>query len=132
MFERIDIGIKTFLRDSQLFNSIDGIQRNYPGARMIIADCGDLTEEKDSFYAQITREGHIVLDLPFDAGFGVMSNAIAAASTRPYLLIASDDFEFNENKIALCQISFFPLRLMKYIFILDPKQLSEKIQRALW
>lgn len=97
MFERIDIGIKTFLRDSQLFNSIDGIQRNYPGARMIIADCGDLTEEKDSFYAQITREGHIVLDLPFDAGFGVMSNAIAAASTRPYLLIASDDFEFNEK-----------------------------------
>ena len=100
MFERIDIGIKTFLRDSQLFNSIDGIQRNYPGARMIIADCGDLTEEKDSFYAQITREGHIVLDLPFDAGFGVMSNAIAAASTRPYLLIASDDFEFNEKAAA--------------------------------
>ena len=35
------------------------------------------------------------------------------------------DFEFNKNKIALCQIGFFPMRKFKYIFVLDPKFLSD-------
>jgi hypothetical protein len=95
MFENISIGIKTFLRDEQLFNTVDAIRTNLPGAQMIIADCGDMTEAKDGLYAELEREGHIHIDLPFDAGFGRMSNAIARDLERPYLLVGSDDFDFS-------------------------------------
>ena len=99
MFENISIGIKTFLRDQQLFNTIHAIRENLPGAQMIIADCGDMTEEKDSFYAELERAGHIHIDLPFDSGFGVMSNAIADRLERPLLLMGSDDFDFSPIEV---------------------------------
>ena len=68
---------------------------------MIIADCGEMCEQKDSFYAELTREGHIHIDLPFDAGFGVMSNAIVDRLERPYLLMGSDDFDFSTLEVNL-------------------------------
>lgn len=91
---QVSIGIRTFLRDGKLFAAIDGIQKTMPEVKMIIADCGDMTEEKDSFYASLIREGHTVLHLDFDAGFGATSNKIVDALDRPYLLIGSDDFDF--------------------------------------
>ena len=97
MFETIDIGIKTFLRDSCLFNAIEGIRTNFPVARMIIVDDGDQTEEKDSIYGDLHRAGHITDVMPFDSGFGAKSNQIAFLSSRPYLLIGSDDFEFDKK-----------------------------------
>jgi hypothetical protein len=99
MFEKISIGIKTFLRDEQLFNTIHAIQDNLSNAKMIIADCGDHTEEKDGVYADLAREGHHTIQLPFDAGFGAMSNAIADVLDRPYLLIGSDDFDFSTQDV---------------------------------
>lgn len=95
MFEKIAIGVKTFLRDECLFNTIQAIRTNLPGAKMIIADCGDHTEEKDGIYADLAREGHHTIQLPFDAGFGAMSNAIVGVLDRPYFLIGSDDFDFS-------------------------------------
>lgn len=95
MFENISIGIKTFLRDEQLFNTIQAVRTNLPGAQLIVADCGDPTEEKDGIYADLERAGHKTIQLDFDAGFGAMSNAIAGALQRPYLLIGSDDFDFS-------------------------------------
>lgn len=95
MFEKIDIGIKTFLRDEKLFHAIQGIQKNFSNARMVIVDDGDQTEEKDAIYSDLTRAGHVTDVLPFDSGFGKKSNRIAYLSTRPYLLIASDDFVFD-------------------------------------
>lgn len=97
MFEKIDIGIKTFLRDEQLFHAIQGIKTNFPGARMVIVDDGEMTEEKDGVYTDLERAGHITDNLNFDSGFGRKSNRIVELSTRPYLLIASDDFEFDEE-----------------------------------
>lgn len=35
------------------------------------------------------------------------------------------DFEFNEKSIALCQISFFPHRDDKYIFVVDPNDFNQ-------
>jgi hypothetical protein len=101
MFNDIAIGIKTFLRDPQLFQVIDSIGRNLPGAKMIIADCGDHTEEKDGIYADLAREGHHTIQLPFDAGFGAMSCAIADALDRDYLLVGSDDFDFSTYEARL-------------------------------
>jgi hypothetical protein len=34
------------------------------------------------------------------------------------------DFEFNQRKIALCQVGFFPIRKYKYIFVCDPNMFS--------
>jgi hypothetical protein len=98
MFSKISIGIKTFLRDEQLFNTIHAIQDNLPNAQMIIADCGDHTEEKEGVYADLARDGHHTIQLPFDAGFGAMSNAIVDVLDRPYLLIGSDDFDFSTEE----------------------------------
>jgi hypothetical protein len=99
MFQDIAIGIKTFLRDEQLFNTIHAVKTNLPGAQLIIADCGDHTEEKDGVYADLEREGHKTIQLPFDSGFGVMSCAIAAALDRDYLLVGSDDFDFSTQEV---------------------------------
>lgn len=41
------------------------------------------------------------------------------------------DFEFNQRKIALCQIGFFTLRKYKYIFIYDPILLTSQQQNLL-
>ena len=91
----ISIGIKTFLRDDKLYNTINAIGHTLPDVRLIIADCGDHTEEKEGVYTDLRREGHTIIHLPFDAGFGAMSNAIADAVQTPYLLVGSDDFNFH-------------------------------------
>jgi hypothetical protein len=101
MFRDIAIGIKTFLRDECLFNTIQAVRTNLGVAQMIIADCGDHTEEKDGIYADLEREGHKTIQLPFDAGFGAMSCAIVDASDREYLLIGSDDFDFSTYEARL-------------------------------
>ena len=90
----VTISIKTFLRDDKLFNAVREIRRTMPDARMIIADDGEMTEEKGGLYAELIREGHQVLVLPFDSGFGLKSNLVADALQTPYILIASDDFDF--------------------------------------
>lgn len=100
MFEKIDIGIKTFLRDEQLFRAISGIETNFSDARMIIADDGETTDEKERLYERLRQRGHIVDILLFDSGFGKKSNRIVELSyrhpIRPYILIGSDDFVFDD------------------------------------
>lgn len=99
---KISIGIKTFLRDDKLFNTINAIDTNLPGAQMIIADDGYITAEKKVIYDGLVQFGHKVIHMPsFDAGFGAKSNAIAKALERPYLLIGSDDFDFSGPDVRL-------------------------------
>jgi hypothetical protein len=95
MFDKIAVGIKTFLRDEKLFNVINAVDRYMPEAQMIIADCGEGSEAKTVIYHGMEAYGHKIIRLPFDAGFGAMSNAIATELKRNYLLIASDDFDFD-------------------------------------
>lgn len=100
-FSRIAVGIKTFLRDTHLFNAVKGIQKNMPNALMIIVDDGYTTplfSMKRSAYENLSHNGHLIHILPFDSGFGAKSNLMAAIfledSSRDYLLIGSDDFDF--------------------------------------
>lgn len=95
---KVTIGIKTFLRDPLLFHTIVSIRKNLPEVKMIIADDGEMTEEKDGIYADIIREGHQVVLCPFDSGFGYKSNRIAKALQTEYLLIGSDDFDFSPSE----------------------------------
>src|ERR1700677_135986 len=92
---KISIGIKTFLRDAKLYNTIQAIRDTMPEVKMIISDCGEMNEEKDGIYADLERAGHKIIHLPFDAGFGAMGNSIIDALDTDFLLIAADDFDFN-------------------------------------
>src|SRR5690606_30561562 len=47
-----------------------------------------------------------------------------ARSTENKKLYSGVDFEFNERRIALCQIAFFPRRINKFIWIFDPNSLD--------
>jgi hypothetical protein len=96
---KVSVGIKTFLRNSKLINTIDAISRTMPDAKMIIADCGDHTSEKNKIYADLLCLGHQIIQMDFDAGFGAMSNAIAGRVDTPYLLIGSDDFNFDPPSV---------------------------------
>jgi len=99
MLNKVSIAIRTFLRDAQLFYTIDAIRRNLPEVQMIICDCGDHNEEKEGIFADLQREGHVCIQLPFDAGFGSMGNAIADRLERPLLLMGSDDFDFSTVEV---------------------------------
>jgi len=94
VFEKIAVGIKTFLRDAKLFKAIEGIRTNMPGAQIIVADDGVRTDEKYNLYSDLVLCGHKVGVFSFDSGFGFKSNQIVNMLDRPYLLIGSDDFDF--------------------------------------
>jgi len=96
----VSILIKTFLRDTYLFEAINGIRETMPEARMIIIDDGEPTHHKSIVYGQLVAAGHVVVEMPFDSGFGAKSNAaISLAQERPYLLIGSDDFDFRPRSV---------------------------------
>lgn len=96
----VSIMIKTFLRDPYLFEAIAGIRETMPEIRMIVVDDGEPNHHKSIFYGQLVAAGHVVVEMPFDSGFGAKSNAaIALAQERPYLLIGSDDFDFRPRSV---------------------------------
>jgi hypothetical protein len=96
-FNKITVGIRTFLRDEHLVVAVQGILANMPGAQIIIADDGWMTPEKSLFYQNLRNWGHIASHLYFDVGFGFKSNCIVQSNIRPYLLIGSDDFDFTQD-----------------------------------
>jgi len=100
-FDRIAVGIKTFLRDDKLFHTINHVRRNLPDAQLMIADDGEMTEEKESLYAELIQEGHKVFILPFDSGYGAKSNKIIDNLQRDFLLVGSDDFDFSPASVSL-------------------------------
>lgn len=95
-FSKVSVGIKTFLRDDLLWNCIVNIPNCLPQATMIIADDGHIDSSKNYEYSRLNRRGHKVITLNFDSGFGKKSNEIVSVLDTPYLLIASDDFDFSD------------------------------------
>jgi GT2 family glycosyltransferase len=97
----VSILLKTFLRDEKLFRSISDIRKNMSDLHMIIVDDGEQTEEKSEIYYDLIRDGHTIIILPFDSGFGAKSNAGIQALVRPMLLISSDDFNHSPASVKL-------------------------------
>lgn len=91
---KVSILVKTFLRDLHLYDALIAITKTLPECKMIVVDDGDMSVRKRDVYKAMRENGHTVIELPFDEGFGVKSNAGAAACDTPYLLIGSDDFNF--------------------------------------
>lgn len=105
MLERVSLGIKTFIRDRHLSNTIETVTRTLPEVQMIIADDGYETDFKNEVYEYLEcsyiyeSQKHKVIKLPFDSGFGKKSNNIVQSFQREYLLIGSDDFDFDPPSV---------------------------------
>lgn len=96
-FEKVEILIKTIMRNGYLFRTINAIEEFLPGARMVIVDDGIADHVKTVRYAELQARGHCVLILPYDSGFGAKSNSAIPHYKRKYVLIASDDFKFDKD-----------------------------------
>jgi hypothetical protein len=84
-----------------------------------------IRHKHQKFYAvKVDSDISLLLLLTYSIFYFIDNIYLLSKKPNSKLMIGLD-FEFNANKIALCQISFFPLKRMKYIFILDPKQLSD-------
>jgi hypothetical protein len=89
--------IKTFLRDGYLFDCMAGIENNLPEVKMVIIDDGHPTLLKDLLYDRLRKAGHVCEYVPYDSGFGEKSNIAIQYYDRPYVLIASDDFDLSDS-----------------------------------
>jgi hypothetical protein len=96
---RVTILIKTFLRDAHLLETIDAIQARLPEVQMLIVDDGNEAYLKGNYYHRLRKQGHVVVEMPFDSGFGAKSNEAIRQCERPYLLIGSDDFDFRPASV---------------------------------
>jgi hypothetical protein len=96
---KVCVLIKTFLRDGYLFDCVAGLEKRFPEIKMVIADDGRPNARKSNLYGRLRAHGHTVLELPFDVGFGAKANAAIPYFDRPYVLIGSDDFNFDDDTL---------------------------------
>jgi hypothetical protein len=96
---RVCILIKTFLRDGYLFRCLEGIEKQFPDVKIVLVDDGWESAKKISLYATMREQGHSCNWLPFDSGFGAKANTGIIFCDRPYVLIASDDFDFSHPDV---------------------------------
>lgn len=96
-FRDVCVLVKTFMRDGFMLRTLEGIKETMPSAKIVLVDDGREASFKISYYAKLRRQGHVANWLPFDSGFGAKANAGVLHCDRPYVLIASDDFNFDEK-----------------------------------
>jgi hypothetical protein len=94
--------IKTFLRDGYLLACLEGLEKHFPDATTVVVDDGREDRLKITKYAAMRERGDAVLWMTFDSGFGAKANEAMKyiRENRPdleYVLIGSDDFEFDVN-----------------------------------
>lgn len=97
--DRVCILVKTFLRDGYLHQSLKGIQQNLPECKIVIVDDGMESRIKIAKYAELRRQGHSTVWLPFDSGFGAKANVGLSFCDREYVLVGSDDFDFSDPSV---------------------------------
>jgi hypothetical protein len=91
---KIAVMVKTGFRDLYLFETLLMLQHQLSGVQIIVVDDGPQTQAKSNVYAGLIQRGHCVEVVPLDSGFGYKSNWAIESNTRPYLLVAADDFDF--------------------------------------
>jgi GT2 family glycosyltransferase len=95
----VAIGIKTFMREKNLFKVIESIEKFFPYPyRLYIADdSGSMSEEKEYLYQKLAIRGHVIIRLPFNGGISVGRNAIIHRATEKYVLIMDDDIGLTDS-----------------------------------
>ena len=94
---KVCVLIKTFYRDGFLFEAVKGIEKRLPDVKMVVVDDGFETPQKIALAGRLRRQGHQWLHLPRDSGFGAKANVGVKVCDRPYVLIGSDDFNFEDR-----------------------------------
>ena len=95
----VAIGIKTFLREKTLFETLDAIEKYFPYPyRIYIADDGGTTDEKEYRYQKLEVGGHVVIRLPFNCGISVGRNEILKKFTEDHLLLMDDDIVLQDRE----------------------------------
>jgi GT2 family glycosyltransferase len=84
--------IKTFLRDQFCVNCVSTLRQHYPGIRIMVADDGHFTSEKESRLRDLGVEKYI--RLPWNSGLSVGRNVLIDACTTPFFLLGDDDFSY--------------------------------------
>jgi GT2 family glycosyltransferase len=82
----------TFLRDSYLFNCVHSLKQSYPDIRILVADDGHTSDEKEQQLAALGVERYI--RLPFNVGLAVKRNALLTLVSTPFILVGDDDFTY--------------------------------------
>lgn len=98
---KICVLVKTFLRDQYLYRCLQGIEKMMPEVKIVVVDDGYHEKFKETaFYSRLRTLGHVCIWLPFDSGFGAKANAaIPYFKDHQYVLIASDDFDFEDVRV---------------------------------
>lgn len=97
-FGKISVLIKTFKRDGYLLRCVRGVTHWMPQAKLVVVDDGHESSFKITWYSMLRKMGHIIAWLPFDSGFGAKANCgVGHSSSRPYVLVGSDDFDFDQK-----------------------------------
>jgi glycosyltransferase involved in cell wall biosynthesis len=66
----------TFLRDEYLFNCIRSLKQHYPNIRILVADDGHISDEKERALTDLGVERYV--RLPFNVGLPAKRNALLA------------------------------------------------------
>jgi len=96
---RVCVMVKTFLRDGFLFACLDGLEKNFADCKIVVVDDGYEDGKKITRAADLRSKGHSWDVLPFDSGFGAKANRAIDHCDREYVLIASDDFNFDDPAV---------------------------------
>lgn len=99
-FDRVDVMVKTFLRDGMMRKCCKGIEQYLPGARIILLDDGWEEKGKVAYCYDLISRGHKVIKMPFDSGYGAKNNEARKYYEREFVLRIADDFDFSDPAAA--------------------------------
>lgn len=90
----ITILVKSFLRLGMLRDCLESIAFGLPSVRILVVDDSSPSQHKTE-YAPNRGKNVDYIFMPFDSGFGAKANEAIQHIKTPYVLIASDDFNFD-------------------------------------
>ena len=94
-FRDVTALIKTFLRDEYLFTAVMSLRRHYPDMKIIVADDGYCSDEKEARLKELGVSKYMAL--PWNRGVSRGRNALIDACETPYFLVGDDDFYYTEE-----------------------------------
>jgi len=99
----IAVIIPTFLRDDKLKNCIESLLKTFsdanrfqPWIKIYVGDQAEITPIKQQFYDYLTEFGHQIIPLPYNCGLSYARNYLISKTKEPFILVADDDYIFNE------------------------------------
>ncbi|RKD98057.1 glycosyltransferase family 2 protein [Halopiger aswanensis] len=94
------LGVTVFKRPNKLKNLLHSVKGDQID-RVIIADNGNMTEEKREIYNNFSKTDITVLDIEYDSGLGNSRKQIVDELNEEYLLIVDSDIELPKNVVEL-------------------------------